>query len=91
MTTVNYTTLRNNLKSYLKKVNDDSEPILVEGNDVLLVSKDEWESLQETLYVLSNSKIMEDIDVSLKQHEKGEYTKYNNVKGLADELGINLD
>jgi antitoxin YefM len=54
MKTASYTELRNNLKSYLDKVINDSEPLIVHrsGNEsVVVLSLDEYNSMKETEYI----------------------------------------
>lgn len=51
MKTTNYTDLRNNLKSYLDGVINDSEPLIVHrsGNEsVVVISLEEYNSIKET-------------------------------------------
>lgn len=55
----NPTNARKNLFSILKKVNKDHTPITIESNkdndeSAILVSKKDWNSLQETLYLAQN-------------------------------------
>lgn len=55
----NPTNARKNLFSILKKVNKDHTPIMIESNkdndeSAILVSKKDWNSLQETLYLAQN-------------------------------------
>ena len=46
---------RANLFKLLEKVNQDSEPCIITSRkgDGVLISKDDWESIQETLYLES--------------------------------------
>jgi len=56
MNAVNYSDLRRNLKTYLDKVYDDQETIIVarrNNENVVLISVDEYNSLLETNYLLS--------------------------------------
>lgn len=55
MITITYSRLRANLKSALDKVCGDHEPVVVErqkSGDVVLLSREDYESLQETAYLL---------------------------------------
>jgi antitoxin YefM len=55
MTTITYSRLRANLKSALDKVCADHEPVVVErqkGGDVVLLAREDYNSLQETAYLL---------------------------------------
>lgn len=57
MTSVTYTKARANLKHYCDAVCADSEPVIVErtrGEDVVIMSRQEYNSLQETAYLLQS-------------------------------------
>ena len=52
MLAVNYSTIRENLKSYCDKVTDNNETVIVTRKDeknVVIISLDEWNSLQRAL------------------------------------------
>lgn len=52
MLAVNYSTIRENLKSYCDKVTDDNETVIVTRKDeknVVIISLAEWNSLQKAL------------------------------------------
>ncbi len=52
MLAVNYSTIRDNLKSYCDKVTDDKETVIVTRKDeknVVLISLDEWNALQKAV------------------------------------------
>lgn len=54
---VSYTSLRQNLASHLDKVEQDRVELVVTRQNrepVVIVSLADWESMQETLYLLSN-------------------------------------
>ena len=62
MRTENYSELRNNLKSYLDGVINDSEPLLVHraGNDsVVVISLEEYNSIKETEYIMKSPAMMD--------------------------------
>lgn len=62
MRTANYSELRNNLKSYLDGVINDSEPLLVHraGNDsVVIISLEEYNSIKETEYIMKSPAMMD--------------------------------
>lgn len=71
MDAVNYSNFRKNLKGYFKQVNDHSEPLIVTNKDpednVVVMSKDEYDSLIETLEIESNKYLMEKIRRGQKQ------------------------
>ena len=52
MLAVNYSTIRDNLKSYCDKVTDEKETVIVtrkDGKNVVLVSMNEWNDLQKAV------------------------------------------
>ncbi len=54
---------RANLFKLLEQVNKESEPCIITSRkgDGILISKDDWESIQETLYLQSIPKFVESI------------------------------
>ncbi len=57
MNAINYSELRKKLKDYLDRVYDDHEPLIVtrkNNQNVVLLSIEEYNSLIETNYLLSN-------------------------------------
>ncbi|MDR2507723.1 MAG: type II toxin-antitoxin system prevent-host-death family antitoxin [Candidatus Accumulibacter sp.] len=55
MDTVNYSTARKKFAAVMKKTTEDASPILITrgtGKPCVLMSLDEYESLQETAYLL---------------------------------------
>ncbi|MDR1089704.1 MAG: type II toxin-antitoxin system prevent-host-death family antitoxin [Prevotella sp.] len=74
MRTTNYTDLRNNLKSYLDKVINDSEPLIVHrpGNEsVVVISLDEYNSIKETEYIKSSPIMLERIKAAENELQAG--------------------
>lgn len=65
MEAVAYSHFRNNLKDYMKKVNDEFEPLIVVNKnpdeDIVVISKNEWNSIQETLAVAQNAYLSEKV------------------------------
>ena len=56
MTTYPYTHTRNNFPSVMKEADDNREPIVITRSGkppVVLLSMDEYESMEETLHLLS--------------------------------------
>ncbi|NQZ76717.1 MAG: type II toxin-antitoxin system prevent-host-death family antitoxin [Ekhidna sp.] len=59
MEVTSYSKFRQNLKSYMDKVVHDSNPLYVtraNGEDVVVISKSDYESMDETTYLLSSPK-----------------------------------
>ena len=74
MNAVTYTDLRQNLKNYMDKVIQDSAPLIItrKNNDnVVLISVDEYNSMLETNYLLSNQANAEHLKKSIQQHKSG--------------------
>lgn len=55
MKTINVTQARNNIYHLLKEINESHEPIEISGkySNGVLISKEDWESINETLYFYS--------------------------------------
>jgi antitoxin YefM len=65
---------RSRLRDAVEQVVGDHLPLRVRrrgGKDFVVVSAEDWEREQETLYVLQNKSLMEQIERSLKSHGKG--------------------
>jgi antitoxin YefM len=71
MNTVSVNKFRDNLKSFVEQVAHEHLPLRVtrrSGGDFVVISAEDWEREQETLYVLQNSHLMLQIADSLKTH-----------------------
>ena len=76
-----YSNFRQNLKSFIDSVLSTRAPLFVsrsKGEDVVLIPKDDYESMQETLYLLSSSKNAERLARGIKE--------YDENKGIRREL-----
>jgi antitoxin YefM len=65
---------QSHLDSAVGRVIEDHVPLRVTGRggeDFVVVSAEDWEQEQETLYVLQNRSLMEQIERSLKTHREG--------------------
>ncbi len=73
MDSVSVNKFRNNLKNLVEQVVSKHVPLKVTrrgGNDFVVVSADDWEREQETLFILQNNNLMQQIADSLRTHEK---------------------
>ncbi len=64
MTAVNATTARQNLYQLIADVNRDSTPITItnsRGKNAVLLSEEDWNALQETVYLFSVPGMVESI------------------------------
>ena len=69
-----YSNFRQNLKTFLDKVFDSKSPVFVtraNGEDVVVISKDEYEGMQETLHLLSSPKNAQRLKESIEEYEQG--------------------
>ena len=73
MESVSVNKFRDNLKSFIEQIVADHAPLKVTrraGDDFVVMSADDWEREQETLYVLQNSNLMKQIADSLETHRQ---------------------
>mgnify|MGYP003573286989 FL=1 len=71
MDTVSVNKFRDGLREHIEKVISEHEPLKVtrrNGADFVVVGAEDWEREQETLYVLGNRSLMEQIARSAKTH-----------------------
>ena len=81
MQAVSYSEVRKNLKSYLDKVYSDHDPLIItrkNSENLVLVSLDDYNSITETHYLLSNENNSKRLLSSLK--------KSRSNKGFEKEL-----
>ena len=65
---------RSSLKAAVETVTRDHDPLRVTrrgGADFVVLSAEDWEREQETLYVLENRSLMQQIARSLESHRTG--------------------
>ena len=87
MDTVSVNQFRDNLKNLVEQAVSKHEPLRVtrrSGEDFVVLSAEDWEREQETLYILQNSGLMKQIAASLATHsnKKG----YKPTKEQMDEI-----
>ncbi|MEB3225551.1 MAG: type II toxin-antitoxin system Phd/YefM family antitoxin [Synechococcus sp.] len=73
MNTVSVNQFRENLKSFVETLISDHVPLKVtrrNGEDFVVISAEDWDREQETLYVLQNNSLMQQIKDSLTTHAK---------------------
>ncbi len=72
MESVSVNKFRDNLKNFVEHVIEDHAPIKVTrrtGKDFVVMSADDWEREQETLYILQNKALMQQVSASMKTHQ----------------------
>ena len=78
MNAVNYSDLRKNLKGFLARVYNDHEPLIItrkNNQNVVLISIEEYSSLIETDYLLSNPVNAKRLTRSLEKSRNGNLTE----------------
>lgn len=80
MIAVNYTNVRENLKSYCDKVNDEDETVIITRKDnknVVLISQNEYNNMLENIKILKDPKYLIKLYKSLKQLENSDLRDIN--------------
>jgi antitoxin YefM len=73
MDSVSVNKFRDNLKAFVEQIVTEHVPLKVTrrtGDDFVVLSADDWERDQETLYVLQNNSLMKQIANSMETHNK---------------------
>jgi len=86
METTTYTNARNNLSNIIKSVNENHSPVTItraNEKSAIIISEDDYNSMKETLYLLSNPKNAKRIIESL---EKNEFIEYDSAQDMLDDL-----
>lgn len=78
MIAANYSEFRTGLKKFLDSVEDDNETLIIKrksGKGAVLISLDEYNSIMETLHLLSSKKNADRLYASMEQMKKGKTLK----------------
>jgi antitoxin YefM len=87
MDSISVNRFRDNLKNFVEQVVNQHLPLKVtrrNGEDFVVLSADDWEREQETLYVLQNNDLMKQIAASTASHAKNK--GYMPTPGELDEI-----
>jgi antitoxin YefM len=87
MDSVSVNQFRDNLKHFVERVVSQHIPLKVtrrNGDDFVVVSAEDWEREQETLYVLQNQSLMRQIADSMKTH--GQSSGYSPTNEELNEI-----
>lgn len=87
METVSVNKFRESLKKLVEQSISRHEPLRVSrraGQDFVVISAEDWEREQETLYILQNSSLMRQLGESVKTHT--ERRGYTPTKEQMDEI-----
>ena len=69
-----YSNFRKNLKSFMDQVFATSDPLFVtrsKGDDIVVMTKSDYESMNETLYLLSSKTNADRLAKGIKEFEQG--------------------
>ncbi|MSU87130.1 type II toxin-antitoxin system prevent-host-death family antitoxin [Streptococcus dysgalactiae subsp. dysgalactiae] len=84
MEAVVYSNFRNNLKDYMKKVNDEFEPLIVVNKNpdenIVVLSQDSWESLQETIRVMENDYLSQKVIDGISTVKKKQIVRHDLIE-----------
>lgn len=88
MEAIAYSNFRQNLRSYMKQVNEDADTLIVTNKNVedtvVVLSKRDYDSMQETLRVLSNEYVMGKLRRGDQQFSEGNFKTHELIE-------VNLD
>ena len=80
MSTINITNARQNLFQLVADVNVGFNPITIvnnKGKNAVLISEDEWKNIEETLYLSSIPRLVDDIN-NIRKNENWDKAKEFN-------------
>ena len=85
MIAANYTEFRTSLKSYLDKVEEANETLIIKrgtGKGTVLISLDEYNSLMETVHLLSSKANADRLYESVQQMKEGKTVTMDKPEDL---------
>ncbi|MGI8952396.1 MAG: type II toxin-antitoxin system Phd/YefM family antitoxin [Chitinophagaceae bacterium] len=83
MEILNYTEFRKNLAKSLDKVNDDAETVVVsrnKGKNVVVISLEEYNSMNETLYLMKSEKNRKRLQQAINEMKKGKFLNHSLIE-----------
>lgn len=78
-----YSKFRQHLKGFFNKVVESHSPLFItqqNGEDLVLMSKSDYEGLQETFYLLRNPKNASRLRAALDEYENGGGTERDMIE-----------
>ena len=88
MLAVNYTNLRDNMKTYMDKVTDDYETMIITRKDnknVVMISEEAYNNLMENVHVMGNKANYDWLMESKAQLENGNVVVHDLIEVDANE------
>ena len=91
MKAVNYSDFRTNLKLYMDKVYDDLETLIVKSKnnkdrDIVVMAKNEYDSIQETIYLLSSPTNANRLRTAMRDFNAGKNIVSKEALEVEDDL-----
>lgn len=84
---VGYSNFRANLKTYMRRVNEDADTLLVTNanpeDNVVVMSADDYDSLMETLRVYQNPYLSDKVTRGMAQVRQGQAMAHDLVEAGA--------
>lgn len=83
MIAANYSEFRNDLKSYLDNVEHNNETLIIKrgaGKGTVMISLEEYNSIMETLHILSSKKNAKRLFESIEQMKSGKKSQKNLIE-----------
>jgi antitoxin YefM len=83
MIAANYTEFRTGLKNYLDDVENNNETLIIKrgsGKGTVMISLDEYNSIMETLHLLSSKKNAKRLFGSIEQMKTGKKVKHSLIE-----------
>jgi len=83
MIAANYTEFRTGLKKFLDSVEDNNETLIIKrgtGNGTVMISLDEYNSIMETVHLLSSKANADRLYESIMQIKEGKKVRKNLIE-----------
>ena len=83
MQTISYSTFRSNLSSVMDSVNDDHKPVLItrqNGKPAVLISVEDFESYQETAYLMQSPNNAQRLNDAMADIEAGKTLSHGLIE-----------
>lgn len=88
MLVVNFTTLRDNMKTYMDKITDDYETMIITRKDnknIVMLSEESYNNMMENIHVMGNKSNYDWLTESKTQLENGMVSMHDLFEVGADE------
>ena len=87
MIAVNYTNLRENMKSYMDKVSDDYETMIItrkNNKNIVMLSEESYNNIMENIYVMGNKANYDWLMESKQQLENAKFSIHELIEVNTD-------